>query len=80
MKVKLYYLVERDCLNAHVSTGRKGKQGVMEHDEAKAYFGTPCDPGVMTFFQIVEENEVMDRVKVVMDLGHKVEIEYLEDE
>lgn len=80
MRVKLVYILERDCIDAHTSLMRPGKQGVMKHDEAKEFFGTPCNPGILEYFQIVEEDEVMDKVEIMYDLGHKVRIEYLTEE
>lgn len=76
MQVKMIYLVDRECINAHCSMGVPGKQGVLSHDEAKEYFGTPCDPGTLRFFQMVDESEVLDKIRTITGLGHRVEVEY----
>lgn len=84
MRVKLTYLVEVPCFFAHASQAKPGGNArsgsaVMSHDEAKKILGTPCDPYILDFWQIVDESEVMEKIKTVNDLGHEVEVEYLNE-
>lgn len=84
MRVKLTYLVEVPCFMAHFSRARPGGNtrsggAVMNHDEAKAVLGTPCDPCIIDFWEIVDESQVMSKIEVIRDLGHDVEVEYLSE-
>lgn len=80
MKVKVTYLLKRDCINAHCSMAKPGKSGVMSHDEAKEYFGTPCDPGILRWHQIVDESEVLTKAEIAFALGNGVEFEYITEQ
>lgn len=93
MKVKLTYFLWSDCWWEHTSivlpahkkkdflpsdiAGSAVGGAILSHDAAKNYLGTPCAPGYMALFQIVDETEVMEKLKIMKDLGHPVEVEYL---
>ena len=84
MRVKLTYLIDSPCFLAHFSQARPGKTtrsmgGIMSHDEAKAVLGTPCDPCIIDFWEIVDESQVMSKIEVIRGLGHDVEVEYLSE-
>jgi len=72
MKVRADMYVEMDCTN-HVGTGEK-------HYIAKELIGGECIPGFAHFFQIWDESEVMERAKMIMDMGHTLELTYLQEE